>query len=69
MLLKALLVALLLIVIINLFYALYSMIKNDENSPKMSKYLGRRLLLSSVIILCLIIALATGVVTPNPAPF
>lgn len=69
MLFKTLLVALLLIVIINLFYAFYCMVKNHENSPKMSKYLGRRLLISSLIILCLVIALATGAITPNPAPF
>lgn len=69
MLLKILLVALLLIVVINLFYALYYMIKNDEQSPKMSKYLGRRLMISCFIILCLVIALASGLITPNSPPF
>jgi branched-subunit amino acid transport protein AzlD len=69
MLLKALLVALLLFVVFNLFHALYYMIKNDEQAPKMSKYLGRRLMFSALIILCIIIAIAAGFITPNPRPF
>lgn len=69
MLFKAFLVALLLFVLFNLFHALYYMIKNDEQSPKMSKYLGRRLLFSALIIICIIIALATGIITPHPRPF
>ena len=69
MLFKAFLVALLLFVLFNLFHALYYMIKNDEQSPKMSKYLGRRLLFSVLIIISIIIALATGIITPHPRPF
>lgn len=69
MLFKILLVALLAFVLFNLFHALYYMIKNDEQSPKMSKYLGRRLMFSALIIICIIIALATGVITPNTRPF
>ncbi len=69
MLLKILLIILLLIVIFNLFYALYYMIKNDGKAPKMTKFLGRRLLFSLLIVACILIALATGLITPNPNPF
>ncbi len=69
MLFKILLVVLLVFVLFNLFHALYYMNKNDVKSPKMSKFLGRRLLFSALIIMCVIIALATGLITPNPRPF
>lgn len=69
MLFKAFLVALLLFVMFNLFHALYYMIKNDEQSPKMSRYLGRRLLFSALIVLFIILAIATGLITPNHPPF
>lgn len=69
MLFKILLVALLIFVLFNLFHALYFMNKNDAQAPKMSKFLGRRLLFSALIIVCIIIALATGMITPNPRPF
>lgn len=68
MLIKIILVALLLAVIYNLFRALYIMIKNDEQAPKMSKFLGRRLIFSAVVIMFLIILLLTGFITPNPTP-
>ena len=69
MLFKALLVALLLFVIFNLFQALYYMIKNNEQQPKLSKFLGRRLLFSVFIIFCILLAVATGVITPNQRPY
>ncbi|HWV13814.1 MAG TPA: DUF2909 domain-containing protein [Cellvibrio sp.] len=68
MLLKTLLIVLLLFVIFNLFQALYFMIKHHGSSPRMSKYLGRRLLFSALIALCIIVALATGLAVPNPSP-
>lgn len=69
MLIKIILVALLLAVVYNLFRALYVMIKNDEQSPKMSKFLGRRLIFSALVIMLLIILLLTGFITPNPRPY
>lgn len=68
MLLKILLVSLLLIVMFNLFHALYYMVKNDQQAPRMSKFLGRRLLFSALVILCIIIAFMTGFIVPNPTP-
>jgi branched-subunit amino acid transport protein AzlD len=69
MLFKALLVALLLFVIFNLFQALYYMVKNDEQQPYLSKFLGRRLLFSVFIVLCVLLAVATGIITPHQRPY
>jgi hypothetical protein len=68
MLIKILFVVLLFTVMFNLFYALYHMIKNGEQTPKMSKYLGRRLMFSALIIFILVIALAMGFITPHHTP-
>lgn len=68
MLIKILLITLLALVVFSLFQALFIMIKNDGNGPKMSKFLGRRLIFSGMVVLLLIVLLLTGVVTPNPTP-
>ncbi|MDO8345536.1 MAG: DUF2909 domain-containing protein [Cellvibrio sp.] len=69
MLLKIILVTLLAIVIFSLFQALFAMLKNDETAPKMSKFLGRRLIFSALVVILLIVLLLTGVITPNPRPY
>lgn len=53
----------------NLFRALLLMNRNDPNKPSMSKYIGRRLMLSVAIVILLLIGLATGLITPNPRPY
>jgi hypothetical protein len=68
MFIKILFIVLLFTVMFNLFYALYHMIRNDGQAPKMSKYLGRRLIFSALIIFALVIALALGFITPQPTP-
>lgn len=69
MLIKILLVCLLAIVVFSLFQALIVMLKNDETAPKMSKFLGRRLIFSALVVLLLIVLLLTGVITPHPRPY
>lgn len=69
MLTKIILIALLMLVIISLFQALYVMMKNDDAAPKMSKFLGRRLVFSALVVLAILVLLATGVITPNPRPY
>lgn len=69
MLIKIILIAMLLLVVISLFQALYVMLKNDGTAPKMSKFLGRRLLFSALVVLFILILLATGVITPHPRPY
>lgn len=69
MLVKIIIVILLLFVTFNLFRALYIMIKNDEHSPKMSQFLGRRLFFSALVLAILIVLMLAGVITPNPRPY
>ncbi len=59
-------VALLIFIIVNLFHAFFIMIKGE---PMMSRYLGRRVFFSVVTLLIIILALASGLITPNSNPF
>jgi uncharacterized membrane protein YjjB (DUF3815 family) len=59
---------LLIFMIFSLFQAMVSMLKNDQEK-NMSKYIGRRVLASALIIGLILIALATGVIQPNPKPY
>ena len=68
MLIKIVIVAMLVFMVYNLFRALLVMNKNDPNKPPMSKYIGRRLMLSVAIVVLILIALSTGLITPNPRP-
>ncbi|MBY6198369.1 DUF2909 family protein [Vibrio hangzhouensis] len=67
---KIALVLLLLFIIFNLALALIRMVRDDPDSGKpMSYYLGRRVLFSAIVIILLIIALQSGLLTPNPRPY
>jgi uncharacterized membrane protein YjjB (DUF3815 family) len=59
---------LLVFMIFSLFQAMVSMLKNDQEK-NMSKYIGRRVLASALIIGLILIALATGIIQPNPKPY
>ena len=67
--LKIILICLVIFMIFNLFKALYLMTKNEPGQPSMSKYIGRRLLFSVLIVLLVLIGLATGLIQPNPSPY
>lgn len=69
LLIKILIAGLILFMVFNLFKAMWVMLKNDPASPPMSKYIGRRLIASVFIIVLIIIAIATGLITPNPRPY
>jgi len=66
---KILLVGLLLFMIVNLFLAMRVMLKNDPDGQPMSKYIGRRVLVSTVIFIIILVAVATGLIEPNPRPY
>lgn len=55
--------------IFNLFRALFLMNKNDPTKPSMSKYIGRRVMLSVFIVLILVLGIAFGFINPNPRPY
>ncbi|MCS6232445.1 DUF2909 domain-containing protein [Shewanella baltica] len=65
---KLVLVLLLLFIIFNLGSALFIMVKGDHQVP-MSRYLGRRVIFSVLVILLLLVALGTGLISPNPTPY
>ena len=69
MLIKIVLVALVLYMIVNLFMAMRLRMKNDTSKGPMSKYIGRRVLTSAVIVIIILIAIGTGLITPNPRPY
>ncbi|MGR5069154.1 MULTISPECIES: DUF2909 family protein [Vibrio] len=71
---KLTLVLLLLFIIFNLAKALIEMVREDpDNAEKkvkpMSHYLGRRVMFSALVVILLLIALSTGMITPNPRPY
>lgn len=65
---KLVLVLLLLFIIFNLARALFMMVKDDNSAP-MSRYLGRRVIFSVLVILLLLVALGSGLISPNPRPY
>ncbi|WP_286234303.1 DUF2909 family protein [Thalassotalea sediminis] len=69
MIIKIIIIGLLIFMIYNLFQALRLMNKNDPNKPSMSKFIGRRVMTSVLIVLLLLIGILTGVITPNPRPY
>lgn len=70
MLIKIVIITLLLLMVYNLFKALMLMVKRpDPNKPPMTKYIGRRLMMSVAIVVLLIVGLLTGIITPNPRPY
>jgi len=65
---KSLIVLLLLSIVFNLFRALWVMMHPSHDKP-MSHYLGRRVLLSALVLLLLLLALTSGVITPHSRPY
>ncbi len=68
MLFKLLLIGLLTFMIYNLFRAMIIMNKNDPNEPPMSKYIGRRVVISILIVTLLVLGILTGFITPHHQP-
>jgi hypothetical protein len=67
-LIKIIVVGLLAFMVYNLFRAMFTMNKNDPNKPPMSKFIGRRVITSVLLVLLLLLGILTGVITPNPSP-
>ncbi|QYJ86297.1 DUF2909 family protein [Shewanella mesophila] len=65
---KLVLVLLLLFIIFNLGRALFILVKGEDKAP-MSRYLGRRVLFSVLVVLLLLLALGLGIISPNPRPY
>jgi len=78
MLFKIVIATLLLFMVYNLFQALLLMNKGpmdkeltnkESDQPSMTKYIGRRLMVSVAIVVLLLIGILTGFITPNPRPY
>ncbi len=69
MVIKIILVCLVLYMILNLFRAMRVMMRNNPEDGPMSKYIGRRVLTSAIIVVLILIAIGTGLITPNPRPY
>jgi len=65
---KIFIIALFLFVFVSLFQAVRIM-SNQDSTQKMSKFLGRRLLVSVIIFILILLALVLGLITPNPRPY
>ncbi|MPW36040.1 DUF2909 domain-containing protein [Vibrio sp. B1Z05] len=67
---KSIIILLLLFIIFNLVLAMVRMVReNADSKVPMSRYLGRRVALSAIVIIFLILALKMGWVMPNPRPY
>lgn len=65
---KIIVSGLLIFMVYNLFRAMMIMLKGDS-TESMSKFIGRRVITSAVIVGLLLLAIATGLITPNPRPY
>jgi len=66
---KLAIVILFITVVVNLFRAMFTMLKQDPNKPPMSHFIGRRLLYTAALIIILVLSLAFGLIEPNPRPY
>ncbi|TWX58649.1 DUF2909 domain-containing protein [Colwellia hornerae] len=55
--------------VFSLFQALFILNRNDPSKPSMSKFIGRRVMISAFIIILMLVAILTGIITPHPRPF
>lgn len=69
MLIKLIIVLLLFYIVFSLFKALLCMLKDDSSSTSMSRYLGRRVAFSAIVLVIILIAMAFGFITPNANPY
>ncbi|BAJ00158.1 DUF2909 domain-containing protein [Shewanella violacea] len=65
---KIVLVLLLLFIMFNLARALFILVKGESETPA-SHFLGRRVIFSVLVVLFILVALGSGVITPNPRPY
>ncbi|MBB1462647.1 DUF2909 family protein [Vibrio splendidus] len=66
---KIVLVALLFFIAFNLMKGLIQIASGKQNGKRLSHFLGRRVMWSAVVVLLLLLALGSGVITPNPRPY
>lgn len=65
---KLIFIGIFIFILISLFQALNIMRKHGS-AVSMSTFIGRRLMVSIVLIICILLAIAFGVITPNARPY
>ena len=65
---KLLFICFFIFILVSLFQALMMMQKNEPQFS-MSKFIGRRLLFTVVLISLIFLAIAFGIITPNQRPY
>lgn len=65
---KLLFIGVFIFILFSLFQAL-NIMRKDESDISMSKFIGRRLIVSVTLIICILLAIAFGVITPNARPY
>ena len=68
MLIKLIVIALLLFIIVNLIRAGLVMLK-PQAEVQMSRFLGRRVMFSAIVLLLIFVAQVLGLIEPNPRPY
>lgn len=66
---KIILVLLMFFMVFNLMRALFVMLRNDPTKPPMTRFLGRRVGVSALALIIIILLLAFGVLEPNQRPY
>lgn len=69
MLVKLVVIALLLFIIFNLVRAGLVMLRQPEPKVRMSRFLGRRVLFSALVLLLIFLAQVVGLIETNPRPY
>lgn len=69
MLIKIIISALLVFIVFNLVRAGIAMLKQQDSERPLSYYLGRRVLFSAIVLILILLAMAAGLISPNPRPF
>lgn len=69
MLIKVIIALLLLFILFNLFRAGLAMLRQQDSTVPMSHFLGKRVLFSAIALALILVAIAAGLITPNPRPY
>ena len=69
MLIKLVVIALLLFIIFNLVRAALVMLRQPQPEVRMSRFLGRRVLFSALVLLLIFLAQLLGLIDTNPRPY
>jgi len=65
---KLLFIAFFIFILFSLFQAL-NMMRKEQPQFSMTKFIGRRLLFSVALLILILLAVAFGLITPNPRPY